>query len=521
MPFCASVGDTVERGEVPRLAVRVPVLDAERRPDWAVEGDAGAEEERCEAGGGGGERGGVESRSLERGSVGIREVDVAADDGGHHELPVVVDGLPKGRMAGDGAEEVGSEADGAVDHGGSADGEGAVERGESAERGELASESSVTPVRETSELVADGNACDQDEGRVLRSETATDDVGSPGADDVVLAGSELGAVGRGGTSEGRDGSGGEGGLPAVVVELSAERPRGEVGGIGVAESLEDGRFRRTLTERVVGSGGAVGEDVEVVSHGIGVEFAVARCGESAVDEIGDDGLEFGLVGGEVRDESVGRGEDGGPMEFVEGVLSVVDDDGGAEGCHDAGSEDVGRLAASSRDAELGAAFAVGGGGGAEATDSLAGPGASGSGGSCDGSGEGLVALRNEATANMSPGVLGGGARAGEVRRSVPDGRERVEEARTSAVEVEEEAAGPAADVGGFLSLGARPFEERSSSEDARAGGSSHPAIDEGRLVGTSARQIAVGLTGELRVDDHLDIILGHRTIGSTFIEQGL
>jgi len=157
-------------------------------------------------------------------------------------------------MARDGAEDVGGETDRAFDHGRGADGEGAVDGRESAESIDLPLVSSMPPVVESSELVADGDAGNENEVGSLRCELGGDDVGSPRADDDVLADGKEGAVGRRRTREPGDGRGGEDGLPAVVVELGAEGAGREIGRGAVAEGLENGRLGRTLTQRVVGTG---------------------------------------------------------------------------------------------------------------------------------------------------------------------------------------------------------------------------------------------------------------------------
>jgi len=77
---CTCGGDAEEGGEVPPEAVVVPVLDAERGPDGAVDGDRGAEEEGGEVGGGSGESGGIEPRGLKGGGVGGGEIDRSADN---------------------------------------------------------------------------------------------------------------------------------------------------------------------------------------------------------------------------------------------------------------------------------------------------------------------------------------------------------------------------------------------------------------------------------------------------------
>jgi hypothetical protein len=203
-------------------------------------------------------------------------------------------------------------------------------------------------------------------------------------------------------------------------------------------------------------------------------------------------------------EEVVRGpEDRRAVELVEGISLVIDDKSGAVAEEGAGGDDVGGETIGGRETELATLLTVRGGGRADATDKVGGPGSAGSRGSGDWARERFAGVGDKGGLEVAPGGCGGvtsGPGAGVKR---PEGSESFGDGGVGVIELEDEPAGPTTEVRGTVPFGASPAEDGGAGDRGVDAGASGPPPVDPLLLGL-AGQFALGLDRKLGVEDVAD-----------------
>lgn len=457
-------------------------------------------------------------------------------------FPVGVDGGPEVWMARERAEDVVGHAGRAAEGDGGGGGEVGVELSKEAEAGELGG-IALAPGTEAGDLVADGDTGDESPVDGGFGVAGCDGVGGEGADGFVFGIGPSGAVGRRSAAESVDGSGGEDGGPAIVMEFASHAAweRGK-GGVGVGECLKERRLRGALRESVVVAEAERGDEVGGPREGDGVGgrgvCGLSRCRglggwrrwsgmgerrscEGAGEEFDEGATRCGaLLRRQLGEEVVGGPKDGRAVEFVEGISLVIEDKGGAVAEEGASGDDVRGETIGGRETELATVLTVRGGSSADATDGVGGPGSAGCRGSGDRPREGFVRLGDERGLEVAPGSGGGVTSCPGAGVKRPEGSESFGDGGVGVIELEDEPAGPTAEVGGTVSLGASPAEDGGAGDGGVDAGASGPPPVDPLLLGL-AGQLPLGLDRKLGLEDVGDEMGGGRSGGDAVGEEAV